>query len=205
MDGALPLSYCTSPYTSPTLPDGTHTFYVTAVDGSGNQDPIPAYQTFTVDTQPPETTIGSGPLGNTISRTASFAFAASEPGPGFSCSLDGAAFAACVSPASYAGLKLGAHTFSVRATDAAGNVDASPAARAWTVVAPCVVPNVRGKTLSSARRSITAAHCAVGKVTKAYSTKVKSGLVISQSPAAKKTLSPGAKVNLVVSRGRRRR
>ena len=49
----------------------------------------------------------------------------------FQCSLDGAAFATC--PAGYTGLAQGAHTFQVRARDAAGNVDASPDSRSWTV------------------------------------------------------------------------
>jgi hypothetical protein len=47
--------------------------------------------------------------------------------------LDGAAFAGCGSPVNYTGLALGAHTFEVRATDAAANVDQSPASYSWTV------------------------------------------------------------------------
>nr|MDQ3823843.1 hypothetical protein [Actinomycetota bacterium] len=102
---------------------------------------VAATQTVTVapaaDRTPPETTIGSAPTGAVPSTTASIAFS-SEPGARFECSLDGAAFAACVSPASYSGLANGAHTFDVRAIDSAGNADATPARATWTVdtVAP---------------------------------------------------------------------
>ena len=47
------------------------------------------------------------------------------------CRLDGAAFAGCGSPATYEDLAEGRHTFETRATDALGNVDATPAARTF--------------------------------------------------------------------------
>jgi len=86
------------------------------------------------DTTAPETTVTSAPSGNVASPTASISFTASEPGS-FQCSLDGAAFAACTSPQTYSSLSTGAHTFSVRAVDTAGNVDASPATASWTTTA----------------------------------------------------------------------
>src|SRR4029077_9251697 len=49
------------------------------------------------------------------------------------CSLDSAAFTACTSSQSYSGLGDGVHTFDVRATDNAGNTDASPAHFSWRV------------------------------------------------------------------------
>jgi chitodextrinase len=84
------------------------------------------------DATPPETTITSGPSGTTNSTAATFEFIANEPAT-FQCSLDTAPFAACSSPASYTALAEGSHTFRVRSTDTAGNVDPTPAERSWTV------------------------------------------------------------------------
>ncbi len=67
----------------------------------------------------------------------------------------------------------------------------------------CVVPKVKGKTLAAAKKAITKAHCRVGAVTKKYSKSVKKGRVISQRPAAGKKLAKGAKISLVLSRGRK--
>jgi Ca2+-binding RTX toxin-like protein len=67
----------------------------------------------------------------------------------------------------------------------------------------CVVPNVKGKTLAKARRLLVSKRCALGRVTKAYSQKVKQGRVISQRPSAGRRLPRGTKVQVKVSRGRR--
>jgi beta-lactam-binding protein with PASTA domain len=66
----------------------------------------------------------------------------------------------------------------------------------------CIVPNVKRKPLSTAKRQIVAAHCRTGRVRKAYSKTVRKGRVISQRPRAGKKLVRGSKVNLVVSRGK---
>jgi hypothetical protein len=94
----------------------------------------------TLDLDPPETTITSGPAGLSASPDASFAFTSDESESTFECSLDGAGFTSCTSPASYTGLGDGAHTFDVRATDGAGNTDATPDSAAWTIDA--TEPNV---------------------------------------------------------------
>jgi thrombospondin type 3 repeat protein len=86
------------------------------------------------DTTPPNTSIGSNPGSTTIATSASFSFSSSESGSTFTCQLDGSAWAACTSPGSYSGLSLGSHAFAVRATDEAGNTDASPATWSWTIV-----------------------------------------------------------------------
>ena len=76
------------------------------------------------DVVAPETTIDSGPSSTIATATAAFAFSASEPAA-FECKLDAGAFTPCTSPATYTGLADGPHAFAVRATDPAGNVDAS--------------------------------------------------------------------------------
>ncbi len=64
---------------------------------------------------------------------ATFAFKANQAGSVvFSCALDGGAFRVCTSPQRYTRLKPGAHTFSVKATDGAGNTG-RPASYSWTV------------------------------------------------------------------------
>jgi hypothetical protein len=80
---------------------------------------------------PPDTTKLSGPSGVTKSPTAHFEFASTDPVATFECSLDGGAYYACSSPENINGLSEGVHTFLVRATDAEGRLDASPASWRW--------------------------------------------------------------------------
>ena len=93
----------------------------------------------TADTTAPETALTAAPSGTVADRSASFSFSSSEAGSGFECSLDTAPFGACTSPRAYSDLADGTHTFAVRATDAAGNVDATPATASWTVAGADVV------------------------------------------------------------------
>jgi hypothetical protein len=85
------------------------------------------------DTTPPNTSITAGPAGFLRSTTARFSFASTEAGSRFECRLDTAAFTGCGSPKGYAGLSQARHTFAVRAIDSAGNVEATAAARSFTV------------------------------------------------------------------------
>jgi Tol biopolymer transport system component len=85
----------------------------------------------------PTITSLTGPHNPSSLRTASFAFAASEPGVAFTCALDSDDFRVCPQQP-YEHLPPGPHTFSVRATDAAGNVGTrlvtgQPAVYAWTI------------------------------------------------------------------------
>jgi hypothetical protein len=124
---------CESPYAPLALTTGQHTLSVRAVDGVGNVDQTPATYTWNYDGTAPQTTIDSGPGAPSPTTSASFGFSADEAGASFECSLDGAAFTACSSPKQYSGLAVGAHELRVRATDQAGNTDATPAVRAWSV------------------------------------------------------------------------
>ena len=133
-------SPCTSPASHSRLANGAHTFEVRARDGAGNNDPLPASRTWTVDVAGPDTTapnssITSGPQATTTSTSAELTFVSNEPGSTFDCRLDSGNWIPCSSPKSYTGMSLGAHTFRVRAIDAAGNVESSYASRNWTVLA----------------------------------------------------------------------
>ena len=121
---------------------GTYTFQVRGVDWSGNRSAESTW-TWTVDKVAPETTL-SGPSGMISSTTAEFAFSSNESGT-FVCTLDGMV-SACGSPKNYTGLAQGSHTFAVQARDVAGNLDPTPATRAWTVdtVAPETVLDPSG-------------------------------------------------------------
>jgi hypothetical protein len=144
-----PWTACTSAASYSGLADGSHIFRVRAVDGSGNVDPQPAVYTWTVDQVAPETVIGNGPGATTTSTSATFTFVSPETGSTFTCSLDTAPFTACVTGLTYTDLALGAHTFQVKATDAAGNVDGSPASYSWTINPGAPVDCGPAQTMSS--------------------------------------------------------
>jgi hypothetical protein len=85
------------------------------------------------DTTPPETTFTSPP--SVSGTTATFEFTSDEPGSTFQCQLDPleSAPTSCTSPKPYSGLMAGTeYTFSVWATDASGNTDATPATSTFT-------------------------------------------------------------------------
>ncbi len=146
LDGAA-YTTCASPRTLTGLANGTHTFRVRATDPVGNTDATPAARTWTVDTLPPNTSITAGPSKWSASAAASFSFAATEPGATFQCSIDGSSFSYCASPSSYTALPDGAHTFRVRAKDAAGNHDATPAERLWTIDTAVPDTDIDGGTM----------------------------------------------------------
>jgi hypothetical protein len=137
---------CTSPFTFPNLvSDGSHTFRVRAEDNSGHEDASPALYTWTVDSVAPTTTIISATDGNsntvssgggTPSTSMIFTFSGTDTGVGldhFECSIDGATFETCTSPAQFDNLGSGVHTLDIRAVDSVGNQGVSPTSFSWNV------------------------------------------------------------------------
>jgi hypothetical protein len=112
------------------LADGSHTFSVTAFDGTVTSAPVS--WVWTVDTTAPSVpTFSELPSAITNATAATFGFSDAENNVVLSCTLDGAV-APCASPVSFTGLAPGSHTFAVVATDQAQNASA-PATFTWTV------------------------------------------------------------------------
>jgi hypothetical protein len=133
LDGAA-FSACPSGQAYSGLSDGSHTFDVRAKNVAGNTDSTPASYTWTIDTTAPDTQIISFPSNPNFIFDATFTFSSPDgDAVSFECRLDDAAFVACTSPQAYSGLVRGSHIFQVRAKDAAGNIDQTPASYAWTI------------------------------------------------------------------------
>src|SRR5215211_1811453 len=146
LDGAA-FAACTSPRTYSGLAQGTHRFEMKTRDTAGNESGVTVH-TWVVDTTPPAPpALDTRPADPSNSPAVSFAFSAAEVNLAFDCALDGAAFAVCTSPATYAGLSEGAHAFRVRARDAAGN-ESTATLYSWTVdTAPPAAPSIDSRPL----------------------------------------------------------
>lgn len=67
----------------------------------------------------------------------------------------------------------------------------------------CVVPRLRGKLVPTATAMLTKAYCSRGRIAKRYSSEVARGRVISTEVPRGTRLPGGAKVDLMVSKGKR--
>jgi polysaccharide biosynthesis protein PslG len=119
----------------------------------------PAYDAYSgraVDTTPPDTVLSGAPSGIVLPGPQTIAFNATEPGSDLACSLDGAAFSACVSPVALPTLPVGVHTFQIQATDPYGNADPTPATARWiaAVSPPVFNPRLVQAGASSLARSL---------------------------------------------------
>ena len=126
------------------LSAGAHSFSVRAADQAGNETVVTnafsvaggSAQPPGADTAAPDTRIDAAPkrVVKTKKRKAkaSFSFSSTETGSSFECDVDSSGFKPCGSPQAYK-LGKGSHVFQVRAVDAAGNADPSPATATWKV------------------------------------------------------------------------
>jgi Carboxypeptidase regulatory-like domain/PASTA domain len=94
------------------------------------------------DSTAPQPRITSGPSGTTSATSATFTFAADEPGVTFECRVDGGDAMPCSSPTTLPA-DAGPHTFSVIATDSAGNHATTPA-QSWTVDTAATSESTKG-------------------------------------------------------------
>jgi len=110
-------------------------FYATATDAASNVSTCSTtHVTYVEDETRPDTTIVTHPNNPTNSQTASFTFQSSKASSTFTCQLDTGGAGRCdTGSVTYNNVSEGQHTFTVFATDAAGNSDATPATFTWTV------------------------------------------------------------------------
>lgn len=116
------------------IADGTHAITATANNGTVTSL-MSAPLAVTIETTPPVVIFVSKPPNPDSNTNPSFSFTANHAGSTFTCSIDGGPFLSCSSPASF-GVSLGPNTFSILATDPAGNIDTSPVSYTWTVLPP---------------------------------------------------------------------
>jgi subtilisin family serine protease len=207
------------------VPDGTHWFHVRARDGVGNWSATVHAGPFRVDSFPPARPTLSSPSHRPGFASTNHSVGVSWITLGDSLSgLDGFSYAwgkqslvavdqvkdaeETANHVTSAKLAAGAWWFGIRARDNAGN---------WTdptVIGPfvitnaavnCSVPRLRGLALAAAKKQLVKRGCALGKVKRAYSSRVKRGRVVAQRPTPGLRLRRGAKVAVTISRGKRPR
>jgi TolB protein len=100
-----------------------------ATDSGGRESPPPARL------EAPKTSLGKHPPKRTKKRLAKFTFGSDESGSRFECKLDRKPLRACRSPFKKK-VKVGRHTFRVRAVNAEGTADATPVVFRWRVLRP---------------------------------------------------------------------
>ncbi|MBI2061837.1 MAG: hypothetical protein HYT87_19020 [Nitrospirae bacterium] len=123
---------CTSPFTSGSLPLGTHTFYVRGLDQFANTGAIVS-KTWTLG--PQDVTLTTKPPTTTVNLKGQIVFTANPTGTGvtYQCRIDSGTFASCTSPYNFGGLSIAAHTFEIRPYDQFGN-QGTTSSYSWTII-----------------------------------------------------------------------
>ncbi len=149
------------------LGDGLHTFYVKAKDQVGNEDGTPASRSFTVDTTAPAAPVITNPLNNSYDRDGIIALSGTaETGTAIQV-FEGAtprgtpvnvgtggAWSKTLS-----GVVDGSHTYTVKATDRAGNTSVASASRTVRVDtnSPSGTVTINSGASSTRSRTVTLA------------------------------------------------
>jgi subtilisin family serine protease len=206
-----------------TLSDGDHWFHVRARDGSGNWGSAVHVGPIRIDSFQPVRPVPSSPShrvgGASADRTIDAAWngaADSASGlDGFSVSWSQGRAAAAddtkdveedVMRVTSPRLAVGAWWFNIRARDNAGNWSDTVSIGPFSIrggPTACAVPRLRGLTLVGAKRLLAKRGCSLGRVTRARSRRVRRGRVLAQRPSPGLRLRRGARVAVVLSRGRR--
>lgn len=129
-----PRQVCSSPYQVGPLSDGEHTLSLLATDVAGNVQREAATYSWMLDTTTPDVTLLQTPpaLGNQREVTFTFETAQSTTPLSLRCLLDGIDRSPCASPMAFS-VSDGAHRFEVRARNALGIADPTPATFDFTV------------------------------------------------------------------------
>jgi len=123
-------------------------------------DPLLNVQPQKPDAEVPETFIASGPEKLSGKRSATFTFTSDETGVTYEVKVDNAGFTEAASSYTANNLADGEHTLQVRATDAAGNTDSSPASYTWVIdteapAVPVVAAPANGAVLATNKPAIS--------------------------------------------------
>jgi hypothetical protein len=158
------------------------------------------------DATPPRLGTPKGPA--SALRGAKATFSVSKPTDGFSAVSsvrwsfgDGGATASGLS-VSHTFTRAGRFTVKVTATDASGNSASKSLTVTVTSTTRCVVPKLKGRTLSQAKTLLKRAHCRLGTVHKPKSSKhTHPKLVVGKtSPGAGQVRPAGTKVAITLVR-----
>lgn len=205
------------------LPDGEHWFHIRAGDREGNWGATVHVGPLRIDTFAPVRPVVSSPSHRVGAASQDRTIAVAWSGASDSLSgVDGYALSwsqghaaapptvktveETVTRATSRQLADGVWWFNLRARDNAGNWSDAVSLGPFTVRAgptACAVPRLRGLTLVAARRLLAKRGCSLGRITRARSRRVPRGRVLAQRPAPGIRLARGARVRVVLSRGRR--
>jgi subtilisin family serine protease len=205
------------------LSDGEHWFHVRARDGEGNWGAPVHLGPIRIDTFQPVRPVPSSPShrvgGASADRTIDVAWSGATDSlsglDGYSLSWSQGRAAnpdltknveENVSRTTSARLAVGAWWFNIRARDNAGNWSETVSLGPFSIrggPTACLVPRLRNLTLVAAKRLLAKRGCRLGRVSRARSRRVRRGRVVAQRPAPGIRLARGARVRLVLSRGRR--